>query len=146
MIFAINSKDGARASYYIHNLRFDHMGGSRLFRFPVKVLDAFKYFSIYKFALRLRTDLILTAMAFHRCCEVSWEMTAVHDGLGSYDFLTGEVYRLKDESIPTVKWVSIDDGAPVSVVLPAVLFFQTGYRGDFAGGHYAWLGQVWGTE
>lgn len=65
--------------------------GSLLFWLPVKILDALRYFGLYKFACRMGTDPVLTALAFHRCGEVDWSKTAVRDGFVAYDFPTGEV-------------------------------------------------------
>lgn len=55
-MFAVKSEDGARLNYYNYNSRFDYLSCSLLFRLPVKVLDALKYFSFNKFALRMNDD------------------------------------------------------------------------------------------
>lgn len=69
----------ASASYYTHDVRSAHLGGSLLFHLPVKILDAMKYFGLYKFVHRMGTDPVLTAMTLHRCCEGDREETAVCD-------------------------------------------------------------------
>lgn len=60
----------------------------------VKILDALQYFRLYKLALRMGTDPVLTAMAFHGCSKVDWETTAVRYGFILYEFRTGEVHGL----------------------------------------------------
>lgn len=51
-----NTRNGVCPSYYTYHERLDHIGGSLLFRFPVKILDALKYFGLYMFAHRMGTD------------------------------------------------------------------------------------------
>lgn len=76
-IFGISDRDGACPSYYIYNARLDHIGGSLLFRLPSKIFHALNDFGMYKFAILMRTDSVLTALAFHRFEEVDYEKTVV---------------------------------------------------------------------
>lgn len=72
VMFVLNAKDGACASYWSQNQRFDHVCSNLLFCLPPKFLDALKYFGLHMFAQRMDTDPVLTAMDFHRCSEVDW--------------------------------------------------------------------------
>lgn len=91
--------------------------GSLLFCLPVMILDAVKYFGVNRFSQRMRTDPVVTAAVFHRCCKVYWERTAVCDGSGLYDNRFHEVYKLEKESISATKRFRDDEGAPSSIVL-----------------------------
>lgn len=88
-----------------------------------KILAALKYFGLYKFAHRIDTDPILTAMASHGCSKVDWKKTAVRDGFVLYDFRTGEAYGLSKEAKASTKRIRSEDGASLSLVLPAVPSF-----------------------
>lgn len=73
-------------------------------------------------------DPALIVMAFYWCSKVDWEKTAVRDGFVLYDFRTFEASGLEKESIPAAKKIRGDDGAPSSLMLPAVpLFFSRWY-------------------
>lgn len=112
LTLVMNCDDGACTTHYSHCLRFDHGDGSVPFCLPVKMRNTLKYFGLYKFAQRMCTDPVLTAMAFHSCFEVNWEKTAVNDDFVSYDFSTGEVYWLEKASVPAFKRIREEDGAP----------------------------------
>lgn len=62
-----NAKDGAYASYYNDNLRFDHIGGSQLFGPSAEILDALNFFDLYELAQHMGSDPVLTAVPFYRC-------------------------------------------------------------------------------
>lgn len=49
-MFVVNVRDRACAGYYSLNPRFDNLSGSIPFRLPNKILDALKYFGLYKLA------------------------------------------------------------------------------------------------
>lgn len=86
----------------------------------MKILDALKYFGLYKLSQRIGMEPVLTGMAFHQCSEVDWEKSAVRDGFVSYDFRTGEVDGLDEESILAAERIKSNDGATSSVVFPAI--------------------------
>lgn len=46
----INGKDGVCTTCYTYTAHVDDVGGSILFRSPVKLLDALQYFGLYIFA------------------------------------------------------------------------------------------------
>lgn len=69
-MLVIHARNGARPSYYKYNYRFNTLSGSPLLRLFNKILDVLKYFGLYKFALRMGTGPVLTAVAFHSCREV----------------------------------------------------------------------------
>lgn len=120
VMLVINAADGSCASYYSRSPRFDHVRGSILFRLPVKILDAIRYFGLYKFARRIGTAPVLAVILFHRCFEVKWEKTVLRDGYVSYDFRTGDVYGIEDETKPASKRIRGDDGANSSNLLHVV--------------------------
>lgn len=60
-----NAKNGACLSHYTYNSRLDHIGGSLLFLFWIKILNALLYFPFYRFAGYLPTDSVLRVLAFH---------------------------------------------------------------------------------
>lgn len=51
-----------------------------LFRLSKKIVDALKHFGLNRFALRIGTDPVRTAMAIHRFSEVDWTKTKLEDG------------------------------------------------------------------
>lgn len=57
-MFGINARDRAYLIYYTYITLFDHIGGCLFLRLPTKILDALKYFGLYKFASRMRSDLV----------------------------------------------------------------------------------------
>lgn len=69
-VFVVSAREGACPSYYALNHRFDNVSCSIHFRLPDKSLDTLKYFGLYRFALRMGTDPVETAVVFHRCGEV----------------------------------------------------------------------------
>lgn len=91
VIFVINIRHRDYASYYAHNPRFDHAGGSLLFGLLLKFIDALEYLGLYRLTQRMDTGPILTIMAFHQCSWGDWERTAVRDGLVLNNFRTAEV-------------------------------------------------------
>lgn len=116
-MFVINAQDGACPGYYTYNGWVDHIGGSLFFRLPSRILDALKYFGLYKFSSGMGTGPVLTALAFHRCGEVDWEKTVVKDGFVSYDFPTVEVYGLSEETVHEKKRIRGVDGVPTTVTV-----------------------------
>lgn len=129
VMFLINAKHGACLICYTHNRWLDRVSDSLLFQLSVKVLDALKYFVLFKFAQSIGADPVSTTIVFHRCAAVDWEKTAAGDGFVSYDFRTCEVYGREEESIPAVKRIRGNDGARSPIVLPAVpLYFREGFE------------------
>lgn len=105
VMFVVHAKDGDGTSYYTDKARFDHIGGSLLFRLLPKLLDGLKYYGLYRFAHRMGTDPVLPAMSFNWCFEVDRGKTVVRNNFVSYDFCTGKFYGLQQKSVPTTKRV-----------------------------------------
>lgn len=66
------------------------------------------------------TDPALTAIVFHRGGEVDWEKTTVKNRFVSYDFSTGEVYGLSEQSVQKRTRVMTVERVPTAVELTAV--------------------------
>lgn len=133
-ILVINAWEGSCPRYYNYNARLYNIRGSLLFRLPSKILDAPKYFGLYKFASRLGTDTVLTAVLFHRCGERDWEKTAVQDWVVPYHFPTGEVYGHSEKAAREKKCVRAVDSVLTTVTLTVFpVTFRTGVlRVNFA--------------
>lgn len=97
--FIVNAKNGACATFYTWNLRFGHVSGGPLFRLLGNILNIFVYFSLYKFALKMKTDSLFTILAVRRCMEVDWEINASKDGFVRYEFSSGLVLGIMKESV-----------------------------------------------
>lgn len=70
-IFVVNARSGAYLIYYNYNSRLDHVVDSLLFRLS-KIIDALKYFGLYKFTHGMGTDLILKVMEIYCFHAVDW--------------------------------------------------------------------------
>lgn len=81
-MLVFNARDRAFLSYHAW---FDHIAGSLLFRFSVKILDELKYSDLYKLAHCMATDPVLIIMMIYRGSEVDLEKTAVRYGFVSYN-------------------------------------------------------------
>lgn len=53
------------------------------------------YFGLYKFALRMGTDLVLKALAFNAYMAVDWRKIATNNDFLRYDFGKGEVLAVE---------------------------------------------------
>lgn len=80
-MFTMNAQNRSSGSYCIGSLSFDNVSGSRRFFLSYKILDALKFFGLYKFSLGVNNDLMLTALAIKRCSEVDWKKIATNDVL-----------------------------------------------------------------
>lgn len=78
-MLVINVQNGVCLSYYTSNSRSESLNDSLLFSLPDTILNAFNYFGRYQFALRMKTDPIMTAMEFYRYGEADWGITAVRN-------------------------------------------------------------------
>lgn len=124
-IFITNDKDGAFSTYYTGNLRLDHVFGRLWFQLSAKFLDTLVYFGLYKFALRMETDPVLTALTFMGCMEVDWDKKAAKDGSVSYDFQNEKVLGLEEESAQVGMRARSNGGSSTTVTLAAVpVFFR----------------------
>lgn len=102
-MFVVNVREGPTPWHYTLNPRFNNFGEGVLFQFFDQLLDALKYFGLYRFALRVGTDPVRTALAIHQYSEIDWTKIALQDGFVSYDCDSGEVYNLADEVVPAGK-------------------------------------------
>lgn len=57
------------------------------------------YFWLYKSALRLRIDPVLTKLVLECCTEVDWGKSATKDCLVCYEFTSREVLGLEEDSV-----------------------------------------------
>lgn len=64
-MFVVNARDGQTAWYYTLNPRLDRLSDGVLFRLTGKIVDAHKYFGLYRFALRVGTDPVRTALEIY---------------------------------------------------------------------------------
>lgn len=60
--------------------------GNLLFMLRSEVLDALKYFGLYKFASCVGSDPLLLVHGLHRSEEVDWDKKTVKDGFLFYEF------------------------------------------------------------
>lgn len=63
-MFIINDIWEACSTHYTGNLLLDPVFRGLLLRLSAKNLDVLVYFGLYKFTLRMKTDTVLTALAF----------------------------------------------------------------------------------
>lgn len=67
------------------------------------------------------------AMTFHPCMKVDWSRKAVRDGFVSYDFQSGEVIGLEEETVQTSKQLrSSDDVSTFATPLAVPVYFCAG--------------------
>lgn len=64
-IFVINDRDRACLMYCTVNARLNNLSEAVLIRLSDKILDALKYFGLYKFALHMGNDPVLTALLLY---------------------------------------------------------------------------------
>lgn len=69
-MFGINVRNGACHSQYTYNARFDNIGRALVYSLFLKILDVLEYIGLYRFAIFMGIDLVLTFIAIHRCGEV----------------------------------------------------------------------------
>lgn len=125
-MFAINASDGACPSYHTHSPRFNHIGGSLLFRLLTLVLNKLQYFGSYKLVHVIGTDSLLAVRVYNRNGEVDWSNSAVGDRFVSYYFSTGAVYGLRKEVVQAKMRVRDVNGVSTTVTVEAVrVIFRT---------------------
>lgn len=66
----INAQNGDFFKYYTVIAWHDNLSGGMLFRLQGKIVDAIRFFGLYKFTLCMGTDLGLEALAIHQCTEI----------------------------------------------------------------------------
>lgn len=98
-IFVVNVRDGFTPQYYTLNPRFDNLSADVLFRLFDIILDARKYFRLYRLVLGMDTDQVETALKIHQCSEIDWTKVALKDGFLSYEIKNSEVFDLKEEAV-----------------------------------------------
>lgn len=64
VMFIVNDKDAACLTCDTENFRFQKVFGWIRFRLSAKILDTLLYSGLYRFALRMETDPVLTVLAF----------------------------------------------------------------------------------
>lgn len=69
-MFVTNPRDRTSHSYYALNTRVDNLSGSILPHLLDNILDALKYFGLFKVAWRTTNDPVLTCTSFSRCEKV----------------------------------------------------------------------------
>lgn len=112
--------NGARSCYYAYSSRFKKLRKCLLFRFRDKMLATLIYFGLFKLALCVSTDPILTNLSLHRCAKVDWKMTFVPNGFESHDLQTSGDIDLKKETVQFRKCMPVGDDATASVTLLAL--------------------------
>lgn len=112
-------KDIVFSSLYNYNPCLNNLGGL-LLRFSEKIIDSLKCCWSYRFASRMATDVLLTAVATHQCPEVNWKKLAVLGSSLSYDFYNGKVLGLDKASVQADRQASRIEDNHTMVSLPAV--------------------------
>lgn len=107
-LLIINAWGRICPSYYNLNPRFDDLSDA-IFCLTDRILDALRYFRLYKFAMRTGTDPVMTFLAFYLCGKFDWYTTAVRGWFVSYNPESGEVIGLQAESIPASRLVRSSD-------------------------------------
>lgn len=117
-MFVDKDKDEATAWYYTLNLRLNQLSGRILFALSENIMDALKYLGLYRFALRMATDPVQTALAIYRRSGVDWTRVVLHDFFVSYDVEAGKIFRFEEEVMPAGRRARGVSATPTSVHLP----------------------------
>lgn len=113
----VNAKYRACSTYYIGNLWFEQVCGGLQFRPPAKMFRTLVYSSIYKFALRMGTSLVMMTLAFKTGIEVDWDNTAPREGFVCCDYRSEEVLGLEVVSVQVVERVRGGEGSSTTLSL-----------------------------
>lgn len=97
-MFIVNATYGASSTYYTGNLQFNYVPEGRVIWLPAMILEALLCVGLYTFAIRMRTDKMLTVLPFKRFVELEWDITANKDGSVHYYFIIADVLRLDEKT------------------------------------------------
>lgn len=110
---------GLAPDCFVGSLRFEHLGGGRLFRWTTTNWNVLGHLRFYISADRMSKDTIFLAVAFHCMIKIYWSYSGGSQDFFLSDFAAGTIKGYLTEKIVTIKRQKVDDGQVAPIMTSA---------------------------